>query len=109
MHDWGSWLMNFLWGEQIFELALFLEPHTHTHQYMDVFPLRLFIFSKDEFFNPLPGEINVWLVLWEPLIPHLCSPPGLLPQSAAPSPILSGINLLPAWSWRLGIQSDLAS
>ena len=31
MHDWGSWLMNFLWGEQIFELTLFLEPHTHTH------------------------------------------------------------------------------
>lgn len=68
MHEWGSWLMSFLWGEQIFELALFLEPHRHTHtcQYTDVFPLSLFIFSRDEFFNPLPGGINVARALGAP-------------------------------------------
>ena len=36
MHDWGSWLMSFLWGEQIFELALFLEPHRHTHTHVGI-------------------------------------------------------------------------
>lgn len=33
MQEWSSWLINFLWGEQTFELALFLEPHTHTSVY----------------------------------------------------------------------------
>lgn len=79
----------------------------HKCQYMDVFPPRLFIYSREKSFDLLPGEVDSWLMFWEPFPSPLVQCVCFL--SLQPLLRFSLINLLPAWRGVCGIQSGLAT
>lgn len=100
-------LMSFLWGEQILSWP-FCSNLTHKCQYMDVFPPRLFIYSREKSFDLLPREADSRLVFWEPL-PFTSVFQCVCFLSLQPLLHFSWINLLPAWRGVCGIQSGLAT